>query len=89
MKNKQEKIPIDNSYYLPSPQFVLSSDNFAPMLTDTLVPAPEEREEEEGQEGEDKLDKEERENIESIYDINVTITVMRAECDINKSMFKM
>ena len=84
VKNKHEEITIDNSYYPPSPQYVPSSDNFVPTFTDTLVPVPEEREEEqqqrqEGQEEEDKLGKEERENKESDYDINDTITVMRAE----------
>ena len=44
MNKKQEQNLIDNSYYLPSPQYVPSSDNFSPTLTYTYVLPPEEKE---------------------------------------------
>ena len=42
-QNKQEQIPIDDSYYPHSPQYVPSaeSDNFATTITETLVPVSE------------------------------------------------
>ena len=55
-QNKQEQRPRGDSYYPPSPQYVPSSesDNFAPPMTNTLVPVTEEREEEEGKEEEEQ-----------------------------------
>ena len=57
-QNKQKQKPLDDSYYPPSPQYVPSSesDNFALIITDTLVPVPEEREEEEEEREEEEIE---------------------------------
>ena len=58
------------------------SDNFAPTITDTLVPVPDERREEEDEEREEEEqekeepDEKERENIESKYNSEGTITII-------------